>query len=577
MRILFFVPNDLWLYDCRMIVYPPLGLLYLASTARNDGHTVKFIDAEALNLSQGESLSQISEYKPDVIAISITTPQFPIAKDFIPKIKKSVPNAYVIVGGPHPSITLQDMLRDIPQIDYAIYGEGEVAFSKLLECLSRKGDISAVPSLIYTDSSGDIKITAPEPLINNIDNISLPAYDLISQYIDLYPGTFPSKAKPSLHIMASRGCPFSCSFCSNAVYGKKTRFRSVESVVNEVEFLYKEFNVREIFFQDDTLNYRTTWLTNLCEELIKKGLNNKIQFKAPFRVNKSMVTPEIMKMVKKAGFWMIFYGVESGNQDILNNVSKGISLEEIISAFRITRQAGLHTHASFMVGNIGETTKTVAQSVDLVKLILPDTYWFSVAIAFPGTRFYREAKEKGLIVNDEYVDKGYPSVGITRTEALSREEITQLAGKAALESFEFLKSSEAKQMVKQDILDGFSPEMWEKRKFYVENRFASFWDFNLISPLDLIENRHYYDSLVDNLALAETTGFLGEGWGRIENWNPPKIRHFNKRGRIYLKRKTDSQRSIIIHAYSGYPDLASDPIRCKVEVNNISAGEFIFI
>jgi len=229
-----------------------------------------------------------------------------------------------------------------------------------------------------------------------------------------------------MFIMASRGCPFGCIFCSKSVYGSTVRYHSPDYIISLVEYLHRDFGVKEVFFQDDTFNLNRAWTENILNKIIGSGLNKTMIFRTPFRVNEKLVDRELLNLMKKAGFWLIFYGVENGNQDMLDRMKKGITTEEVKRAFKLTHEAGIKTEASFIIGLPGETESTIKDSINLWHEIKP--YWtgFSRAIPFPNTPFERESRIKGNIICGDY-DEYTVGKTMVRTETMTAEQLEKWA------------------------------------------------------------------------------------------------------------------------------------------------------
>lgn len=355
-------------------MYPPLGLMYMSSVLRQEGHEVSFIDGMLEDYDAQASVKKVRALQPDIIGITVNAMQVKYSKEYIREIRANHLGFPIVVGGPFVTAAGTDIFRCMEGIDYAIVGEGEYAMLDLVRHLEGKCTLEEVKNLVY-NWEGAIKQNKVER-ITDIDALPLPDYDLVNSYIDKYTGAFPSIAKPSFHVMCTRGCPFSCKFCSSPVtWHSKVTYRKVSSVVEEVEMLAKRYGAQEIFFQDDTLNLREYWFNELCDLLISSGLSKKVYFKAPFRVNKKLVDKDILMKAKQANFWMLFYGVESGSQMMLDSMRKGTKIDEIARAFDLTAEAGIKTFASFIVGCPGETAKTVQDSYELVRKIAPDFWW----------------------------------------------------------------------------------------------------------------------------------------------------------------------------------------------------------
>jgi radical SAM superfamily enzyme YgiQ (UPF0313 family) len=229
-----------------------------------------------------------------------------------------------------------------------------------------------------------------------------------------------------MFVVASRGCPFQCTFCPQSVFGHKVRYRQPEEVVEEIQRLVINWHIKEAYFQDDTLNMNRSWLEKMLNLIIDTGLNKKVVLRAPLRVNKNLLDIELLQLMRRAGFWTIFYGVESGNQEILDRAKKGVILEDIERAFRLTKQAGIKPIASFIIGLPGETAQTIQDSISLWKRIKPYYTGFNRAIPYPGTEFEKEVKQKGHLLVSGYNEFNMGKT-LVRTDALTGEELENYA------------------------------------------------------------------------------------------------------------------------------------------------------
>ena len=232
---------------------------------------------------------------------------------------------------------------------------------------------------------------------------------------------YDSKGK-SMFIMASRGCPYGCIYCNKSVFGKKVRFRKPEKILEEIKWLYNLYGITEIFFQDDTFNLRREWIDKILTLIIENGLNKNISYRAPFRANEKLVDEKLLSLAKEANFKTIFYGVENGNQDMLNRMHKGLTISEIKRAFKLTHDAGLDTIGAFIIGLPGETVETIKDSINLWKEIRPTHSGFTLATPFPNTQFENEVRESGHLVNSNYNDY-YCGGSYVRTAKLTKNEL----------------------------------------------------------------------------------------------------------------------------------------------------------
>lgn len=345
------------------VLYPPLGLASLAANI-SDNHECKILDLE-LN---PDLVGSLVDFKPDIVGVTFTTPLYLQALDLFKVIKEYDPNIWTIAGGPHTSALPESVISN-QFVDSAVVGEGEIAFNKFLE--------NPVKKKIYK-----------EPLITDLDSINPPARNLLenSKYVWSVPG---KKIQPMATIMTSRGCPFECIFCSQKViFGRGVRYRSPENVLREMESIIERYNIRHFSFLDDTLGLNREKTFQLCDMIIGGKLN--ITFEGYTRVN--VVTYELLKKLKDAGLSRISFGVESGNQEILDAIKKGTTLEQIKNAYDVASDLGLETRLSVIFGLPGETKETIKKTISFMKKLKCKQAYVNVGTPFPGTEFYEYAK-----------------------------------------------------------------------------------------------------------------------------------------------------------------------------------------
>lgn len=524
-KILFINPNTRY-QGCLLTVFPPQGILYIAKVLLNFGHEVAVIDADIDNLSLEDILKKVLEYRPDIIGITVNTLQCKAAYETSDYIKKMY-DVPIVLGGPHPSALKEKIFEKCKSANILIFGEGEFTFLEIAHNFDKNYSFAKIKGVCYNDK-GKIYINPSREPIENLDELPFPALDLIGP-ITKYPGAYPTGARPSIQLMASRGCPFNCSFCSNPVWGKKIRLRSPDSVLNEVEWLQNEFKVKEIFFQDDTFNFKREWFEEICNGIIERRLNQKSIFKSPFRANSNLIDLELLRLAKEAGFWMIFYGVESGNQAILNSIHKKMELKEIQRAIKLTRKVGIKVYASFIIGNIGESKSTIYDTIKFAKKIDPDYYGFAVAMPYPGSELYTVAHEKGYL-KDEF-ENFQINKSIINTDTLTSAEVQEMTDFAYKSMDNYRLSLSYK--IKNIFLKG---------KITTTERTVTDYNSIINDPNPLF--------LSDNIVMGENDlNSLGPGWYLLENW-PPKIRWMGKKSIAYLIRTKETTINIKLITYN---------------------------
>jgi len=394
--------------------FPSGALLLLGSMLLERGHRVKVLHLVADGITRSRLEGEIRDFGPDIIGITMSTFQTHSAREISVLAKQINDRILVVAGGPHPSALKHKILTDFPGIDVVVTGEGEHAFMEIVE----GRPIPEIRGICYHGGE-----TPPRPLSCDLDHIPLTRLDLIN--IKRFAGADPQMAYPTMFIMGSRGCPFQCTFCNKSIWGNSVRFRQPARIVREVEWMHEQYGIREIYFQDDTFNLRRSWTEEIFQLLIDKKLNKKMYFTTSFRANERLVDEKLLKMAKAAGFWLLFYGVESGNQQMLDSMGKGLTLNELKRAFRLTHAAGLKTKASFMIGLTGESRETFQDTIALWRELHPYVTGFGAVIPFPGTAFDREVTAKGHKLSDNYDDFS-PNTIVVRTDALSAEDIARL-------------------------------------------------------------------------------------------------------------------------------------------------------
>lgn len=363
--------------------FPQLGLLYLASVLRKAGHTVDFFDATAENETIEGIASALKAFKPDACCFSLYTSGLLKQYDFIKKIKDYLSNCLIIVGGPHASALPHRTMEECKDIDYLVYGEGEVTVEELLKAIDLHGDISKINGILYK-RNGNITTTAPRELIEDLDTIPFPAYDIIIKKKYRYHSRKMEIGNKIAVIISSRGCPWNCTFCYKKTFGTSYRRRSVRNVIDEIKLLTSEYGFNDITFVDDLFTANRKWLTEFCKELRENNI--KVPWKCLARVD--TVNKADMEMMKESGCYGIEFGVESGNEDVLKDINKKTTIPQIKRAFKDARETGLMTSGFFIFGNRLDTRETILQTMALAKDIKPDFCGFAVLLPFPGTEVY---------------------------------------------------------------------------------------------------------------------------------------------------------------------------------------------
>lgn len=359
-------------------VYPPLSLATIASFLREQ-HNVLIIDAIAEEKDLQAILKTIQEFNTDLIISSISTPTAEEDLRIFKQIK-SQSKAQIAVFGVHATYFSEDIIQE-DYIDYVILNDPEIPAVRIAQ-----GDMNNLEGVAYK-IKGEIVLSPPSK--TQISHFRIPAWDLVD--LDNY--KIPIKRKNYVLVSTARGCPFECSFCVVPYYyGKKIRYREVNEVIAELKAVSK--HVKDIFFHTDLFTFKKEYVLELCTRMIQENLG--IQWICNSRVD--TFDKEMAETMKRAGCWMVSFGIESGNQTILDLCGKKITLEQSKSAIRICREIGLISIGHFVLGFPGETETTIKQTIQFSREIDPDFAEFYIATPFPGSRLF-ESVQKDIRLN----------------------------------------------------------------------------------------------------------------------------------------------------------------------------------
>ncbi|MBW2989712.1 B12-binding domain-containing radical SAM protein [Candidatus Woesearchaeota archaeon] len=372
--------------------FPPLGSLYLASFLKEKGIDVKVIDAFIEGYTLEELKNEILKENPDIVGFSSMSCQVNQVLDIAKELKKTNPSIKIVVGGPHISSTKDELFNFTRDVDFLIYGEGEKAMHGFIEALEKGLPFEDVSGLIYR-KEGKIMVNNPPQPIGDLDNLPFPDLSLVNlkKYDSYY-----ARSLPLTSIMASRGCPFNCTFCdAYATHGKRLRLRSPGNIVEELERNYKEYDIKQVMIKDSTFTVNKRWVYEVCSEI--KDRNLKINWTCNTRVD--MVNEDILRAMKDAGCYMVFFGIESGSQKVLDKLNKGITIEQIKRGVSLCKKAGLETVGYFMIGSPGETEEDAKKTLEMAKKLKLDLATFGVTVAYPGTGIHKWAVENNALQN----------------------------------------------------------------------------------------------------------------------------------------------------------------------------------
>lgn len=361
--------------------YYPYWLAYAAGSAQQKGFEIKLIDAIANGWDNQKTLKEILVFKPEVLVAEITTPTVNYDLEFFKFCKDNGFKGKIVAAGTHATVFPKEILDECPSLDFSAFNEYDYTVPELAENLNSPEKVLG----IAWRKNGKIIVNNPEPPIEDLDRLPFVS-KIYKEFLDFNHYAYSLAQRPMIQILSSRGCPNQCTFCSypQTMEGRLYRQRSPENFTAELEYIASELpQIKEIFVEDDTFTINKKRVIRICDLILEKGL--KICWSCNVRAD---VPSEVLEKMKKAGCRLLVVGYESGNQEILNNVKKGITLRQSLEFSKNTKKLGLKTFGCFMLGLPGETKKTMRQTFDFAKKTDADMVFFQQAVPFPGTEFY---------------------------------------------------------------------------------------------------------------------------------------------------------------------------------------------
>jgi len=363
---------------------PPLNLLNIAAVLLEKGYSVSVIDGVTKNKGPNEVVRSIIALKPRFIGFTSMTAHIYECGEMAGELHRNLPETPIIIGGIHISTLPIQTMQLFTSFDIGIVGEGENSVLELLEGIEKGGDISNIAGLVIRTKEG-IKLTPPRALIDDLDTLPLPAWHLLPDYIQTYQPTLSRKSRlPSAYIVTSRGCPCQCSFCNNIVHGRTFRSYSVDYIMKMVAYMVGAYKVRDLTIYDENLALKKERIIDFCHRMI--SANYDLTWSCDARVDS--IDEEIAGLMYKAGCRSIWFGMESGNAEILRRYNKRIKLEDSENAVNLTKRYKIRASGSFIIGGPGETRDTIKDTLHFAKRIGLDYFIPYYYTPIPGTADY---------------------------------------------------------------------------------------------------------------------------------------------------------------------------------------------
>jgi radical SAM superfamily enzyme YgiQ (UPF0313 family) len=374
----------------RSAYYPPLGLLYIGSAVEQQGHSVEIIDFHA-EKQPFDSLKR-SLLSTDVVGVSVYTQSCEDSVRITDYIKEMDSNLPVLIGGPHCSLHPKQSLVEIPSANISVQGDAEKAVNEILQVIQGKGHLSKVAGIHYRNN-GQIKAGKPQSVICDLDSLPFPARPLVKKYNYGKINNAYFFKPPFTSMISSRGCPFRCRFCTRNTLSYKTyRRRSVENFIQEFKLINESY--KSVIVVDDNFMADKKWVSTVMDQLIKMESELDIYVQGA-RID--TINRELLIKMKKAGVKHLYFGIESGNQDVLNYYRKKTTLDQIRKNIEVSHELGFYTLGSFIIGAPIETKKNIKQTIKFACSLPLDGAVFNIMTYKYGSDLYDEAVKEGKI------------------------------------------------------------------------------------------------------------------------------------------------------------------------------------
>ena len=418
-------------------VYFPIWLASCTGVLEREGFDVTLTDAPARGIDLDRICGMAGELAPELVVMDTSTPSIDNDLEVARQLRAQLPDTLIVLVGTHVSALAQETLARCPQIDAVARREYEWTIRELARTMAEKGrkslDLSGIQGLSFRaakEGPDQIVHNEDRPFIEDLDELPWvsPVYKKhlrISDYFN------PNARFPMVTLMTSRGCPFRCRFCvyPQTLTGRKFRFRSVDNVIEELKYVKKAFpDIKSVFFEDDTLSASKKRCMELSERIIRENI------KIPWTTN-SRVDPdyETLALMRRAGCRSLCVGFESGEQQTLNTMSKGIKTGKMFRFVADAKRAGILVHGCFMVGFPGETRSQIEKTIQLAKDLKPDTVQFYPVMVYPGTEAYEDYVRRGWLTARKYehwlTPEGLHNC-VVRNETLTSEELVRICDEA---------------------------------------------------------------------------------------------------------------------------------------------------
>jgi len=402
----------------------PLFLAYTAAILEKEELPVELIDCRPFYTSQEKLLNKIDN-NAILAVLQTSTPSINLDLDTAKKIKDKFPQIKIVLVGSHVTVLDEEIMKNNEYIDFIARREYEYTIRDLAKKIEPENILG-----ITFRKNGEIVRNPDRPYIENLDELPFPARHLLPMHTYFDP---MFKSRRTFRLMGSRGCVYQCTFClwPQTMYGRRIRFRDPKKIVDEIEYFINTQKAKGFYFEDDTFTTNPNHVKGICDEILKRKI--KVNWSCLGRID--TITEEMLKMMKKAGCYMIRVGIESSSQEILDRIKKGITIAQVVKTLKLTKKMGIKIHASYVLGLPGETKETLKETVKFAIKLDNDYSQFSMAVPYPGTEMYAEAKQNGWLKARNWSEFNAAETSVLEYPNLKAKEIAQAALTAHLKFY----------------------------------------------------------------------------------------------------------------------------------------------
>ena len=403
------------------VVAPPLGLAQLAACLEHHKISVQILDANALKIGWEGMSSAIAEANPNLIGVTVYTPYVAEVARAVELARIAAPGATIVLGGPHVTFTASETLRTIPQVDVVVRGEGDQVLVDLAQAVAEGDNLVRVPGITYRSNGKTVETPLPPPM--DVTALPLPAFHLLP--MDRY--QFPALGGAFATVLASRGCPFRCTFCSEWPFWRNGwRPYDPDAVVEQLNILVNRFGRHNIWFGDDCFNVDRDHVAAICEGILQRGID--VDWFYQGRADMLVKYKELVPLMRRAGNRLVQLGIEASTDDQRDELNKQLGTETVKEAVSLLRQEDIVCQGMIIVGVPSDSPRTFEHKVAFVKRLGVDQPVFTMYTPFPGTQAYEEAIENGLLELPADFGRYDMANALMATQFMTRKQVWNYTG-----------------------------------------------------------------------------------------------------------------------------------------------------